>query len=420
MLKQEINIPVIKPNTRLLKLLINKERAYAVMEKNDIEALIASTPANVLYFSGFFSNFHWMQLVENYAIFFRDRNVEPSIIFPSSLTDVFYVANSWIKDIYTYGDPVPLDRTSQTVQLEPYEQQLDGWYKKAQKEAMPADLVAQALLDKGITKGKIALDEVWTTPPVSAKIKEKIPNAEVINGNETIRGIRWVKTPEEIKRLGECAAITEKAIQSVYDTAKEGVTEGELIDAFKTTVVQNKAQPFMLGVNAGRRTVLGNADVSFSNYRLKRGDIIRFDVGLMYKGYCSDVARLGSLGKPDQILEDRYNACIDIQRKAIEAIKPGVTADSIGTLIDKHIMENNSLLDKMGYYGHGLGIQPDFYDFPLLKAGLPIPLEENMVMCVEVGSVETGVGSVLIEDEIVIKQDHIEFLTKSDPHLKIL
>ena len=390
------------------------------MEKHGIEALIASTPANVFYFSGFFSNFHWMQLVEAYTVFPRDKNAEPAIVYPSSLTDVFFVADSWLKDTRTYGDPSLLARTSSTVQLENWEKRLDGMYQKANKEASPADLVAQTLVDKGISKGKIALDEVWSTPPVKEKIKEKIPNAEVIPGNEIIRGIRWVKTPEEVERLQKCAEITEKGIAAVLDNAEEGKSEGDLVDVFKTTVAKNKATPFMLGVNAGRRTVLGNADVAFSTNKLERGDIIRFDVGCMYKGYCSDIARVGSLGKPDRILEERYQAMCDIQRNIIAEIKPGVTAAEIGKLATKLVKESEVPLDEMPYYGHGIGIQPDFYDMPLLKADMPIPLEEDMTMCVEMGSSETGVGGLLVEDEFRITKDGVEFLSKSDIGLRIV
>ena len=54
--------------------------------------------------------------------------------------------------------------------------------------------------------------------------------------------------------------------------------------------------------------------------------MITLDFGAYYRGYCSDITRTFAIGEPDPKLKEIFNIVLTSQKKAIEEIKPGMTA----------------------------------------------------------------------------------------------
>jgi len=88
---------------------------------------------------------------------------------------------------------------------------------------------------------------------------------------------------------------------------------------------------------------------------LKDGDIISIDIGIRYKGFCTDAARTHAVGN----VSDEAKLLIEITEQSFfEAIK-GLRAKSkvgdIGQRIEKFVTENSdfSIIDT--YFGHGIG-----------------------------------------------------------------
>ena len=63
-----------------------------------------------------------------------------------------------------------------------------------------------------------------------------------------------------------------------------------------------------------------------SDKRIEKGDMITLDFGAYYRGYCSDITRTFAIGEPDPKLKEIFNIVLTSQKKAIEQIKPGMTA----------------------------------------------------------------------------------------------
>ncbi|MEM3021622.1 MAG: aminopeptidase P family N-terminal domain-containing protein, partial [Candidatus Caldarchaeum sp.] len=68
---------------------MNERRARLLMEENGLEALVLSTPENVLYFSGYGSfNQRLFRDYEAYVVYPLDKSVEPALITGISDADV--------------------------------------------------------------------------------------------------------------------------------------------------------------------------------------------------------------------------------------------------------------------------------------------------------------------------------------------
>ena len=94
-----------------------------------------------------------------------------------------------------------------------------------------------------------------------------------------------------------------------------------MIEEFEHTVLKNGARVAFTQIALGRRGSAGNS--MKRDYRLQPRDIIRFDVGCMYEGYMSDIARNFTLEEPDAETLRLFNAVLHGEEVATAALKPG-------------------------------------------------------------------------------------------------
>ena len=152
--------------------------------------------------------------------------------------------------------------------------------------------------------------------------------------------------------------------------------------------------------------------------KMKRGDFVLFDLGVIIDGYCSDITRTVAFGEISEEQTRIYNTVLAGQLQAVEACKPGVTLGAIDNAA-------RSVIADAGYgdffphrLGHGLGIS--VHEYPDVKAGNESPLKEGMVFTIEPGIYVPNVGGVRIEDDIYITKDGSEILTKFPKELQFV
>lgn len=152
--------------------------------------------------------------------------------------------------------------------------------------------------------------------------------------------------------------------------------------------------------------------------KMKRGDFVLFDLGVIIDGYCSDITRTVAFGEISEEQTRIYNTVLAGQLQTVEACKPGVTLGAIDNAA-------RSVIADAGYgdffphrLGHGLGIS--VHEYPDVKAGNESPLKEGMVFTIEPGIYVPNVGGVRIEDDIYITKDGSEILTKFPKELQFV
>ena len=58
--------------------------------------------------------------------------------------------------------------------------------------------------------------------------------------------------------------------------------------------------------------------------KIQNGDLILFDLGVIYKGYCSDITRTVAFGEVNEAQREIYDTVRKANEDAIDAVKPGV------------------------------------------------------------------------------------------------
>jgi Xaa-Pro dipeptidase len=270
-------------------MLVNKERMLQKMEEFKLDVIIASHPENVSYLSDFQSHLPYMYRflnVDSFALFARRADIAPALIV--SKGDVAWVARypSWMKEIYTFGNDVyftypegPLSGGEKR-----YAEILDDHAKHA---SSAGDAIVKALKEKGLDKGRIGLDEMHVSPETREYIVKGLPQAQILDAFELIRIIRMVKTPEELERITEVGLLNERAAQSVLNRLAEGVSEAELVQHFLECIAKEGAVFEFWNTASGTQssmTIMGYGHHHpRAGYRLKKGDMFRYDAVSIYK-----------------------------------------------------------------------------------------------------------------------------------------
>ena len=121
-----------------------------------------------------------------------------------------------------------------------------------------------------------------------------------------IEAMREVKSADELELLRASTRLNETVFQSVYATIEPGMTEREIALALELTMREMGAEgpsfPTIVafGTNAARPHAVP------TDRELQAGDLVLIDMGLIHRGYCSDMTRTFVAGRPDRTYIDRH------------------------------------------------------------------------------------------------------------------
>ena len=136
------------------------------------------------------------------------------------------------------------------------------------------------------------------------------------------------------------------------------------------------------------------------------------DLGGLYGGYYSDVARTFGFGEPDPRKQDCYRRLAEIHRAVIEQVRVGVRFCDIFNFC-RDCFAKQGLRFHMPHIGHGLGV--GLHEHPVVEASNTRLVEEGMVINIEPLFFDMGDGSGYhIEDLILTTAKGPRVLTGSD------
>jgi Xaa-Pro dipeptidase len=426
-----------KLKRRRILMVANKERILQKMEEFNLDAIIASHPENVSYLGDFQSQTPYMYRflnVESYALFPRRTEIAPAMIIMAE--DAVWPARfpTWIKEIYTFGNPnwdVDLQGTL-TEGEKKFKEILDT---RAKNAPTAGEAIVKALKDKGLDKGKIGLDEKNVYPTTREQIVKDLPNAKIIDAFELFRVIRMVKTKEELERITTVGLKNERAVQSLLKRVAVGVSEEELTQHFLECVAKEGAIFEFWNTASGTQSsmhIMSNGHFRpRSGYRLKEGDMFRYDGGCIYDRYHSDAGGCAFLGRPSPKHKNIYKAIEAGMERGMELLRPGAIPSKIfeetSKAVEKAGIQNFSRY--ANFCGHGIGIEGRDYPIftkpvkassPFLPGTYDVPLEEGMVVNLEFPHTVLGLGGFQVEYTLRIKKDGCEKLYPHERELVII
>lgn len=224
------------------------------------------------------------------------------------------------------------------------------------------------------------------------------------------------KTETEIKLIKKAQSITDDLLIELKKILKAGMSELDI--AWKIRLLAHE---------------LGADDISFepivainenaaaphhqnSSRKLKKGDRLLLDMGVLYQGYASDMTRVLFSKKPTEFEQKIYTIVWTAQEQAIAQIKAGKHGKEIDTIA-------RSVIQDAGYgeyfthsLGHGIGL--DVHELPNLSSRYDKPLVEHSVVTSEPGIYIEGKIGIRLEDMVIVGENKAVNITKSPKALE--
>lgn len=396
-----------------MTLLLNAPRARRVFGDAGIDAVIATTHANVFYLSGFVGfGQRLMPATQVYAVARLDSLGEPAVVLPASELDV------WAQFPPGNGRLAPYGRFF--VEISPGDgatgDEMSRYRALVAAEPQTTPLTAiTSELDALSAKARVALDERGISAAARDALKARYGD-RLVDGAALFDRVRMVKTPEEIRRLARATEVIESAYKGAIASAREGITEAEMALVMDSETMRLGCDPIFSVIAFGERSALPNATPG--ERKLRGGDIIRFDIGCRADGYYSDIARTAVFGEASQKQLRYYGAILEGEERAIQKVRAGVPANEVFLTAVESTRQAGIPHYRRHHVGHGIGL--DLYDMPILNESTSTLLEPGMILEVETPYYEVGFGGLQVEDTILVTEQGHKRLTATSSELALV
>jgi Xaa-Pro aminopeptidase len=231
--------------------------------------------------------------------------------------------------------------------------------------------------------------------------KKQIPHLVPISN--LLRNLRALKDLQELKRIRQSAQLLLQAFRYLRAQIKEGIEEKELALKFELYSRKQGAEglAFPPIIAFGENSAIPH-HISGTR-KLKKGDLILADLGLIVEGYRSDMTRVFSCGSLSPDLKKMVAIVHKAKKAALEICRPGICVGEVDQAARKIFIEEGVESLFLHSLGHGIGLET--HEFPRIHSkgeDSSAVLKEGMVITIEPGLYVEGKGGVRLEDMIVV------------------
>jgi Xaa-Pro aminopeptidase len=230
-----------------------------------------------------------------------------------------------------------------------------------------------------------------------------------------IERLRMIKDAGEIEKIRASVISNSGALEAALKRFRIGMKESELaadID-YQNRKLGAEAPSFDTIVAAGDRAALPHAQPGAA--KIGPGMLL-IDMGAFRDGYASDMTRMVHVGPATPKYKRAYRAVLEAQLAAIDAVKPGVTTNSVDRAARATLARHGLGREFVHSTGHGLGLE--IHEPPRIGRKDKTKLEAGMAITIEPGVYIEGWGGIRIEDTVLVTPRGCEILTPTTKELR--
>lgn len=221
--------------------------------------------------------------------------------------------------------------------------------------------------------------------------------------------LRTVKDGDELEIMAEAARTGCKLFEHILGVLRPGIAEVEVAAELEhqARMLGAEGMSFETIVAAGLRSAMPHGRATTAP--LPRRGFVTMDFGIIHKGYCSDMTRTVFLGKPKPEERKAYEAVLEAQENAVDAVAPGARCAEVDEAA-RSVLRREGLAEFFTHStGHGVGLE--IHEPPRVGAGQTTRLEPGMVITIEPGIYLAGKFGIRIEDMVVVTRSGGQVLT---------
>lgn len=342
----------------------------AAVESSPFDAVIAVSPENVRYAGGPMITSQ-RSIRDRLAMVIWAKGRDPITVL-CQVEEGYVRQESWITDIRSYKEFV----------------------------TAPTRLAADVLGELGLAGGRIGCELDYLAARYTDQLHQALPKLTLESCDDLFRRVRMYKTPREREILTEGFRGTEKAMLATYATVTVGEDEHSLSRRLVNHILLSGAEDIASNhINAGPNT--GFPHAAPSDYRVRKGDIVKADSGGTYQDYRSNVGRTAKVGKPTAEEVDIWKRLREIHHSIIDMLRPGNTGRQLFEAATR-LHEKHGLPFPYAHNGHSIGLEG--HERPMISPYEDIPYEAGMISTVETRVRWVGVKGLHMEDLIAITE----------------
>jgi Xaa-Pro aminopeptidase len=276
----------------------------------------------------------------------------------------------------------------------------------------PFALVADRLGDVDVVG---LSDRMWAL--FVLRFRDALPGTDQRLASSVLRDLRMRKTPAEVAALREAGQAIDRVHAQVPGWLKPGISERTVASRIAESILaEGHVSVDFTIVASGPNGASPHHEVS--DRVLADGDVVVVDIGgTMPSGYCSDCTRMYALGSPPAEFTKYFGVLRDAQEAACQAVRPGVTAESVDAAARSRIAAAGYGELFFHRTGHGIGLET--HEDPYIVAGNEEVLEPGMAFSVEPG-IYPGPHGARIEDIVVCTETGGERLNHAPRDLVVI
>lgn len=254
----------------------------------------------------------------------------------------------------------------------------------------------------------IGFEEKYVTYELYKKYLQ-LYQVNLVETEGLIENQRIVKEEEEIENIKKACEITDKAFSYIIQNIKKGMTEKDIAYEIEKAMIKNGADglAFDTIVASGRNSSMPHAIPT--DRRILPGDIIQFDFGCKYRGYCSDMSRVVFVEEMDEYYKEIYNFVLEEQEKIATSLKDGTNIKNV--IKDRETEFKLKNYEILHSFGHGVGLE--IHEAPFLRSKMDNILKENATIAIEPGVYISNSFGIRIEDTYQVTKNGCVNLTNS-------
>jgi Xaa-Pro dipeptidase len=358
------------------------EKAKRLMAENGIKAIYLEGGTSMFYYTGV----RWWNSERMFAL-----------VIPSN-GDIAWICPAFEKD-----------RAQELIR---FGNDIRTW----EEDENPYKRVAEILQDRGISDGKVGMEERVRFFLFDG-IRKEASHLEYVSADPVTVGCRVIKSSAELALMQKANDITLEAYKASIARLEKGMTKD---DFFAISSAAHRALGANGGIGAQIAEASANPHGSVKHIELKEGDIILMDGGCDVDGYRSDISRTIVFGEPSQRQRDMWNLAKKAQEAVFAKADVGVPCEDVDAAarqvyIDYGFPGGYELPGCPHRAGHGIGL--DGHEWTYLVKGNKTPMEPGMCFTNEPMLVLPGKFGIRLEDDFYITEKGPRYFTMPSPSI---
>ena len=167
------------------------------------------------------------------------------------------------------------------------------------------------------------------------------------------------KSPEELDKMAAAGQILARCLTMLRGKARPGVTTAELDEAAEKYIRSQGADPAFKGYRGFPGSICTSPNSMVVHgipgpYKLRRGDILSIDVGVVLDGWVADAAITVPIGQVSPVARSLIETTRAALFDAVEQCRPGNRLGDVSHAVQRRV-EGDGFSVVRSLVGHGVG-----------------------------------------------------------------